>query len=85
MTEDNIPETALEAIRYFGDPVNCHNFLVGLRWGDKVRCPHCDSGQVGKFSGKRMVSNCKNCKKLIKNSEFCDKVCEAHYKRELIK
>jgi hypothetical protein len=32
MTEDNIPETALEAIRHFGDADNCHNFLASLRW-----------------------------------------------------
>ena len=63
MTENNIPETALEAIRHFGDLVNCHDFLVSLRWSKGVRCPHCDSDKVGKFSGKRMVSNCKNCKK----------------------
>ena len=63
MTEDNIPETALEAIRHFGEPANCHDFLVSLRWGKKVRCPHCDSDKVGAFSGKRMVSNCKSCKK----------------------
>src|SRR5271154_6011359 len=63
MTENQIPETALEAIRYFGDPLNCHNFLVSLRWSDGIRCPHCQSEKVGKFSGKRMVSNCKSCKK----------------------
>jgi len=63
MTENNIPETAVEAIRHFGDLVNCHNFLVGLRWGDKVKCPHCGSDKVGSFSGKRLVSNCKSCKK----------------------
>jgi transposase-like protein len=63
MTDSNIPETALEAIRYFGEPQNCHDFLVGLRWANGVKCPHCGSDKVGSFSGKRMVSNCKNCKK----------------------
>src|ERR1700677_4894776 len=63
MTENNIPETALEAIRHFEDLQNCHNFLVSLRWPSGVKCPRCGSDKVGVFSGKRMVSNCKNCKK----------------------
>jgi transposase-like protein len=63
MTDDNIPETALEVIRYLGDLKTCHEFWVGIRWPKGVRCPHCDSDKVGKFSGKRMVSNCKSCKK----------------------
>jgi transposase-like protein len=33
-------------------------------WPDgKPKCFHCGSENVGKFSGKRMVSNCKDCKK----------------------
>ena len=63
MTDDNIPETALEVIRRLGESDACHEFWVGIRWPDGVRCPHCDSDKVGKFSGKRMVSNCKSCKK----------------------
>jgi transposase-like protein len=34
-----------------------------MRWPDGVRCAHCNSANVGKFSGKRRVSNCKDCKK----------------------
>ena len=41
------PKTLLEAIRYFSDFVNCHRFMMDLRWPDgKVRCPQCDSNHV---------------------------------------
>ena len=63
MNKKDVPETALEAVRYFSKPETCHAFLVNLRWANGVYCPHCGSGKVGKFSGKRKVSNCKNCKK----------------------
>lgn len=64
MNEDNIPKTQIEAIRYFADPANCHSFISALRWADGVvKCSHCGSDKVGKFSGKRLVSNCKSCKK----------------------
>jgi transposase-like protein len=63
MTENNIPETALEAIRHYGDLDNCHNFFVNLRWPNGVRCPHCDSKEIGKLVMPRRVWNCKGCKK----------------------
>lgn len=63
MTKDNLPETQIEAIRYFSSPECCHEFLVGLRWPGGVKCPRCHSDRVGVFSGARKVSNCKECKK----------------------
>ena len=49
---------------FFADPVKAHEFMCGVLWPDgKPKCPHCGSENVGKFSGKRMVSNCKSCKK----------------------
>lgn len=57
------PETLIEAIRFFSDPEVCHNYMVELRWGNKVECPHCGSDKVGKFSKTRRTSNCKECKK----------------------
>lgn len=59
------PTTQVAAIRFFADLDNCHNFMVETRWSGKVRCPHCNSDKVGKFSATRRVSNCKNktCKK----------------------
>lgn len=57
------PTTQVEAIRFFADLDNCHAFMVETRWGGKVKCPHCGSEKVGKFSATRYVSNCKECKK----------------------
>jgi transposase-like protein len=64
MTKNNIPETALEAIRHFGDMENCHNFLVSLRWGKNgIECPHCGSKEIGKLVMPRRLWNCKTCKR----------------------
>lgn len=63
MSEIASPQTLQEAITLFSTPWKCHEYMVQMRWGGKVTCPHCKSDKVGKFSGKRLVSNCKNCKK----------------------
>lgn len=63
MNESKSPETLQEAMVMFGTPWKCHDYLVEMRWGGKVICPRCQSDRVGKFSGKRMVSNCKDCRK----------------------
>jgi transposase-like protein len=45
-----LPNTLLEAVRHFTSEVNCHNFMVDLRWPDgKITCPHCQSQNVGKL------------------------------------
>jgi transposase-like protein len=69
-----IPETLTGAIRYFGDEENCHNFLIEMRWPRGIRCPFCDSKDVGKMvvtytknrkgevrKNPRRVWNCKGC------------------------
>lgn len=44
---DKAPTTLLEAVSYFADYDNCHNFMVALRWPDgKVKCPRCGSLNV---------------------------------------
>jgi len=64
MKEKTSPETLQEAITLFADPKKAHDFMCTVLWPDgKPKCPHCGSANVGKFSGKRMVSNCKECKK----------------------
>lgn len=81
MNTTEVPQTQLQAVRYFADESAAHDFLVGMRWADGVRCPHCDSDHVGNLSvsttiskrtGKastRRVWNCKGCK-----SQFTAKV-----------
>ena len=64
MQEKSSPETLQDAITLFADPIVAHNFMAALLWPDgKPKCAHCGSANVGTFSGKRMVSNCKDCKK----------------------
>jgi transposase-like protein len=63
MNEIKSPETLQEAIAFFATPWKAHEFLVAMRWNGKVICPRCNSDKVGAFSGKRLVSNCKSCKK----------------------
>ena len=63
-TENKLPETQIQAIRYFSDSDNCHNFMVKKLWPNGVCCPKCGSDKVGKFStSKRRLANCKACKK----------------------
>jgi len=63
MNTENLPESLLEIVTYCADEDRAHDLFVSMRWPDGVRCAHCGSDKVGKFSGKRRVSNCKACKK----------------------
>jgi transposase-like protein len=60
---DHIPETLTGAIRYFGDAEKCHDFMIAMRWPDKIVCPHCGSDNIGKLVLPRRIWNCKNCRK----------------------
>lgn len=41
------PKTLQDAIQYFGDPQNCHDYLSAQRWPDgHVQCPKCGSTNV---------------------------------------
>src|SRR5271155_3858139 len=60
---NTFPETLQQAIQFFSVPWQCHQFMVEMRWGEAVTCPHCQSSRVGAFGGKRLVSNCKDCRK----------------------
>jgi transposase-like protein len=44
---EQAPKTLQEAMVYFSNPENCHQFMVKLRWPNgKVRCPRCSSDKV---------------------------------------
>lgn len=40
------PDTLQEAVLYFSDPDNCHEYLVAHRWPNGVTCPRCGSDKV---------------------------------------
>jgi len=56
------PKTLVEAIRFFADPQNCHEFIVPLRWPNGIKCPRCESADHS-FISTRRVWKCKACKK----------------------
>ena len=52
------PKTLQEAIIYFSDYANCHEFMVSLRWPNGViRCPHCGAEKVT-YLAKNRVWKC---------------------------
>jgi transposase-like protein len=55
-----LPETLIEAVRYFSDPELAFKFMVQLRWPDGVKCPRCDSADIRCIS-TRKTWECKHC------------------------
>ena len=46
--------TLHEAVSFFSNYENCHNFMVQLRWPDGVvKCPRCDSAHVAYLVNQR--------------------------------
>lgn len=59
------PKTLLAAVRYFSDLDRCEEYLRSLRWpGGKVRCPECDSANVGEIKTRRLL-RCRDCRRQI--------------------
>jgi transposase-like zinc ribbon protein len=48
-----MPETLLEAIRYFSNIDRCQDFLVKLRWPNGVICPTCGANSASYLSAYR--------------------------------
>jgi transposase-like protein len=59
---DKQPKTLQEAMIYFADKQNAHDFIVSLRWSDGVICPHC-GGSEQWFIKTRLIWRCKACRK----------------------
>jgi transposase-like protein len=53
-----LPRTLLEAVRYFGNPDTCRDFMVSLRWPNGVTCPTCGRQDV-RFIATRNLWECK--------------------------
>jgi transposase-like protein len=51
-------KTLQQAIEYFSDPDNCHNFLAARRFPEGVTCPRCGSKEV-RFIKTRRLWECK--------------------------
>ncbi len=59
---DKEPKTLQEAMIYFADKKNAHDFVVSLSWSDGVICPHC-GGKDQWFIQTRLIWRCKACGK----------------------
>ena len=64
MKRDNdLPQTLIEAIRYFSDIDRCIEFMSALRWsGGKAVCPRCSCPETYYLANRR-VWKCKDCSK----------------------
>ncbi len=62
---NNIPETLLEAVRYFSDLDVCRETLATVRWPSGIRCPHCGGKEVWTINSKTrgVIWRCKACLK----------------------
>lgn len=47
------PSTLLEAVNFFKNAQNCHDFMVSRRWPDGVVCPRCGSESVYYVEGRK--------------------------------
>ena len=41
-----MPNTLLDAVKFFANPVNCREYMVSRRWPNGVTCPQCGSSSV---------------------------------------
>lgn len=62
MSEEDLPKTLLEAIRYFSDRDVCVEFVAELRWPNGPVCPKCGCVEYSYLKTRR-VWKCKACKK----------------------
>src|SRR5258706_13630820 len=58
-TPPRLPRTLLEAVRYFGNPDTCREFMAELRWPNGVVCPTCGRTDV-RFIATRKLWECKD-------------------------
>jgi len=62
-TTPNLPNSLVEAVRYFADADRCFEFVKSLRWSDgEVACPRC-GGADPSFISTRKIWKCKACKR----------------------
>src|SRR6266513_1144695 len=62
MKSKPLPNTLVEAIRYFTDLDVCTDFVAKLRWPNGPVCPRCE-GTEHSYLTTRRVWKCKACKK----------------------
>ena len=54
MSKQHEPKTLLQAVTFFSNYENCHNFMIEARWPDGVvKCPTCGSDHVKYMASQR--------------------------------
>jgi len=61
-TNNELPSTLIEAIRYFSDPMVCLQTVADVKWPHGPQCPRCDSKRLS-FLQTRLMWKCLDCKK----------------------
>jgi transposase-like protein len=61
MENNPVPQTLIESVRQFSDPVACLNFMIELRWPNGVICPRCQALEPH-FISTRKMWRCNGCK-----------------------
>ena len=54
MDTKNIPQSLLQATRYFADPDVCVDFVAAMRWPNGITCPHCEGKRVSYLTSRRI-------------------------------
>ncbi|MCW5963848.1 MAG: IS1595 family transposase [Bryobacterales bacterium] len=62
-TNETLPKTLTEAVRYVADPEVCVRFVSDLRWKDGIVCPHCESKEAFTYLKTRRIWKCMACRK----------------------
>ena len=62
MNSEELPQTLVDAVRYFGEPDVAFNFMRQLRWPEGVKCPRCQTTKVS-FISTRKTWECRCCTK----------------------
>jgi hypothetical protein len=58
---NEIPQTLLEAVRYFSDPRNCFDFMREIKWPDgKIVCPTCGNDSCTELESRPGTLKCNN-------------------------
>lgn len=65
ITQDEMPRTLMQAVRYFADLDLCEKYMRSIKWPDgKITCSACGSDRIGEVKTRRLI-RCKDCRKQI--------------------
>jgi transposase-like protein len=59
---NDLPQTLIEAVRYFSDRDLCNRYMKRIKWPNGVTCPHCESDRIGEVATRGLL-RCKDCRK----------------------